>query len=600
MQRFKVLMLVAALMLPGAVACAQPTTFTGSLTQAIEVPPTGVSATGTATVTLDPTAKTLRVQATFSGLTSGVVMAHIHCCLPSLFQTGVNVPVATTVPAFAGFPLGVTSGTYDRVLDLTQASSYNPAFVTAQGGTVAGAQAALINGIKNGLTYFNIHTTNFPSGEIRDFLSAVPTPAALSLLKTIPINGTAASTSTKLFSFDISYVDPATGLFYLADRSNAALDVIDTTGAFTGKAETLFGQIGGPGIGFAGDTGSTATSGPNGVAAASPCVFASDSAASGGGRVVSINTGVSFTTLASSVNTGGVARADELAFDPKDNVLVVINNADTPPFATFLNVNPSTCALTIASKLTLNAANKINATNGAEQPQWQGFFTQKFFLSVPEVDGDGSGAFPKGAVAQINPNGTLEGLYQVNFCQPAGNTVGPNGDLQIGCNSVFDTSATPTSTTHKCTAVVPSPSPAGTAAGAPATCNNGISGAQEVVCNPFNGCTPSNGSIVSVPGVGGGDEVWYNPGDGNYYATAGNNPGGPALAVIASKTNKLTQSVSTLPPVPAVPSGAGKHSAGTVHSVAASAINNHVYVALPANTSYPNCVQGCIAVFGAQ
>jgi hypothetical protein len=37
-----------------------------------------------------------------------------------------------------------------------------------------------------------------------------------------------------------------------------------------------------------------------------------------------------------------------------------------------------------------------------------------------------------------------------------------------------------------------------------------------------------------------------------------------------------------------------------VHSIAASAANNHVYVPLPANTSYPNCVQGCIAVFSAQ
>ena len=117
---------------------AKPTTFTANLTQANEVPPTGSPATGSATVVLDPAANTLSVHVTFSGLTSNTVAAHIHCCLDSLFEAGVNVGVATTVPAFPGFPLGVTSGTYDHVLDLTSASSYNPAFVTMEGGSVAG------------------------------------------------------------------------------------------------------------------------------------------------------------------------------------------------------------------------------------------------------------------------------------------------------------------------------------------------------------------------------------------------------------------------------------------------------------------------------
>ena len=181
MRRDKVLMLMAALMLPTTAAHAKPATFTANLTQANEVPPTGSAATGSATIVLDPTANTLSVQATFSGLTSNTVMAHIHCCLASSFLTGVNVGVATPVPAFPGFPLGVKSGTYSGVLDLTLASSYNPAFVTAQ-GSVAKAEAALISGIQNGETYFNIHTTNFPGGEIRGFLSAVPEPSTWAML----------------------------------------------------------------------------------------------------------------------------------------------------------------------------------------------------------------------------------------------------------------------------------------------------------------------------------------------------------------------------------------------------------------------------------
>ena len=132
-------------------------------------------------------------------------------------------------------------------------------------------------------------------------------PPALRLLYTIAINGTKASPNTQMFSFDISWVDPTNGLYFLGDRSNAAIDVIDTTGAFTGTPDTLFGQIGGAAFGFAGDTGSTATSGPNGVTSSFPCIFATD----GPSRVVSINASVSYTTPVSSLNTGGTKRADD-------------------------------------------------------------------------------------------------------------------------------------------------------------------------------------------------------------------------------------------------------------------------------------------------
>jgi hypothetical protein len=107
-----------------------------------------------------------------------------------------------------------------------------------------------------------------------------------------------------------------------------------------------------------------------------------------------------------------------------------------------------------------------------------------------------------------------------------------------------------------------------------------------------------------VFGVGGGDEVWFNSGDGNYYVTAGNNPIGPTFGVVYSSTNTLTQLVPTLPPTPLVPlvppvgTRTTLISSGTVHSVAASAASSHVYVPLPANNNYPNCAQGCIAVFG--
>jgi hypothetical protein len=179
------LLLLGALALPTPAAHAAPITFVADLTQGLEVPPTGSPGTGSATVVLDTTANTMHVDVTFSGLTSGTTASHIHCCLASPFETGANVMVATTTPTFPGFPLGVTSGTYDMSFNLLDPGTYNPAFVTSAfnpSGTIAGAEAALVAGIEDGETYLNVHTTNFMGGEIRGFLVPAPEPASLVLL----------------------------------------------------------------------------------------------------------------------------------------------------------------------------------------------------------------------------------------------------------------------------------------------------------------------------------------------------------------------------------------------------------------------------------
>jgi hypothetical protein len=178
--------LIAGLMLQSPTAHATPITFVANLTQANEVPPTGSPATGFASVVLDPMAQTIQVNVTFSGLTTPDTAAHIHCCLPSPLDPGVNVGVATTVPAFPGFPLGVMSGTYSSaVLSLLDAGTYNTTpitgFVALQGG-IPQAEAALVAGIENEETYLNIHTSMFPGGEIRGFLVPAPEPASLFLL----------------------------------------------------------------------------------------------------------------------------------------------------------------------------------------------------------------------------------------------------------------------------------------------------------------------------------------------------------------------------------------------------------------------------------
>jgi hypothetical protein len=180
MRYFTLMILMAAVMLLPAAAYATPIIFVASLSGANENPVNMSPGTGFATVVLDAAAHTIQINAMFSNLTSNTVAAHIHCCIAPPNNTGV----ATTVPAFPGFPLGMTSGNYVSVVfDLTQALIYNPAFVTAQGG-LPQAEAALVAGIMNGMTYFNIHTVNFQGGEIRGFLTPVPEPSSVVLLGT--------------------------------------------------------------------------------------------------------------------------------------------------------------------------------------------------------------------------------------------------------------------------------------------------------------------------------------------------------------------------------------------------------------------------------
>jgi hypothetical protein len=90
--------------------------------------------------------------------------------------------VATPVPSFPGFPLGVQAGSYDQTFDMTSAASYNPAFVTANGGTVGSAMNVFFAGLDAGKMYLNIHTTNTQGGEIRGFFALVPEPSTMTLL----------------------------------------------------------------------------------------------------------------------------------------------------------------------------------------------------------------------------------------------------------------------------------------------------------------------------------------------------------------------------------------------------------------------------------
>jgi hypothetical protein len=160
--------IVAVALMLAANATAAPIEFVANLTGAKEVPPNASPGTGSATALFDLASHSLELHVIFFGLTSPTIAAHIHA--PTAFRFGGTASVATQVPSFIGFPLGVMSGIFDQTFDTSDASFYNPTFITNNGGTVAGAEAAFAAALSDGRAYLNIHTENFPSGEIRGFL----------------------------------------------------------------------------------------------------------------------------------------------------------------------------------------------------------------------------------------------------------------------------------------------------------------------------------------------------------------------------------------------------------------------------------------------
>jgi hypothetical protein len=137
------------------------------------------TATGTGSVMFNSATDTLTVTLSFTGLESPTTIpagvpgaAHIHLG-PDPASNGP--PIFPFIEPYANnFPLGVTSGTY--LTTLTAASLLpDPA-----GGINTFAEA--VQAIEAGQTYFNIHTAEFPGGEIAGQITVVPEPGSLTLL----------------------------------------------------------------------------------------------------------------------------------------------------------------------------------------------------------------------------------------------------------------------------------------------------------------------------------------------------------------------------------------------------------------------------------
>jgi hypothetical protein len=360
----------------------------------------------------------------------------------------------------------------------------------------------------------------------------------------VPVSGV-NSQGGAFTAFDISYVDPSTGYYYVADRSNGAVDIIN------GATNTFASQAG---VGdFGGQQSSTAKSGPDGVVVVDNGTTATLYAGNGtpvpatSSTLLSFNvTNPSTPTLLNTLSTGGVNRVDEMAYSSSANLLMVANNADSPAFATLVNATPPTPTIAHGN-ITIPGQ---PASGGMEQSVWDPS-TGTFFVSIPQLT---STAGDPGGVAEISTSGIV--LKTISFatlgissCSPSGLALGGSGNLMVGCANAQT---------------------------------------QTVVLNPAG-----SGSIVAlVTGVSGSDELWYDPVTKDYYVTGVDASGDRVIAVIGDSVYSILQSIDL------TSLGAGTVNA---HSVAVDPLNGDIFVPLEGTTVAGGadalCPAGCIAVF---
>ena len=304
---------------------------------------------------------------------------------------------------------------------------------------------------------------------------AIAAPPQYTLVHTIPVPG------NPLAVFDISSIDPTLGLYFLPDRSNNAVDVVNI------NPRRVVGQVGGF-VGPAG--GNNNIAGPNGTQPTGDgYVWAGD-----GDSTVKIIDERSLLVV-QTISTGGTMRADALGYDPKDHIAAVVNDADSPPFVTLIYTPDG-------YRQILKKISFPDATNGLEQPVFDPH-RGVFYLSVPQV-----GANQKnGEVAIIAPIlRRVIGTLPVSDCQPNGAALGPRQQLLLGC------------------------SVANTAAAAPL---------------PTQVINALSGRVLATFSVGGSDEVSYDPTNQTYDLAARNNATGPVLGIIDAATLQLLSAIPT-------------------------------------------------------
>lgn len=205
-------------------------------------------------------------------------------------------------------------------------------------------------------------------------------------------------------SFDFSWIDQDARRYYLTDRTNKAVDILDTL------SETYVGSVGG----FVGFTGKGEDSGPNGLEMLPGLkqVWAGD----GDSTVKMIDT--SAARVERTVPTGGKKRVDLLACDPRHKLVLAINDRDSPPFITFISATDFHV---------LGRLECPQVVFGPEQPVWNAD-DGMFYMAATQTKGK-----PGGEVYVIDPVSIeLVKTFDGGGCSPVGLALGSNHHMFLG------------------------------------------------------------------------------------------------------------------------------------------------------------------------
>src|SRR5579864_3083640 len=349
-------------------------------------------------------------------------------------------------------------------------------------------------------------------------------------------------------SFDISWVNPDRAEYYLGDRSNAGIDIIDT---HNNTFKRTIGGFVGVVLNGAGAVNNN-LSGPDGDTSHGRWLYAGDGNSTL--HVIDLDAPAASATV-QVISTGGTTRVDEMGLTTDGELLFAANNAEDPPFGTLFAANGDRgfSAVQALAHVTVDPA-IVPAGFGLsfEQPTWEPR-TRRFYVSVPIIANNPAGCnfgqLPgpitcDGGMMVIDPTtltgasavigafnpATNTGVVMLHACGPNGITVGPHGNLLEGC-----------------------------------TPQNNPSDTSTLVINA------ATKHFANIGGITGSDEFWFNAGDTRYYAgasracglAAGCPNGGAVLGVINAETNLLIETV---------PQSANSH------SVAADSLRNHIFV----------------------
>jgi hypothetical protein len=346
-------------------------------------------------------------------------------------------------------------------------------------------------------------------------------------------------------SYDISWVNPHRAEYYLADRSNSGIDIIDTH-HLTFKRTLGKGLFVGVKLNGAGTAVNNDISGPDGVVTHGRWLYAGDGDSTL--KVFDLDA-PDASALKATLSTGGGTRVDEMALTTDGELLLTVNNAEDPPYANLFAANGDRnhSSVLMLSKITINAT-IFPGTPAIEQPTWDPT-TKRFYVSVPILGKPGGcgTATCDGGLMVIDPttvtSGTMvlgafnpatnTGVLQLSDCGPNGATVGPHDNLLLGCTSANNPANTST-----------------------------------LVIN----ATTKHFSHVN--GIVGSDEVWFNKGDGRYYTGSNRNckVAGAACPAAANQAAVLGVIDGTSVLIETVPQSSGSH------SVAADSKRNLIFV----------------------